>query len=157
MNASTNPEPVGTREALTRRRFEHLSLLLLPLLYGLLFLAGALLYLFPPRRKKLPPKEIGSVGEYLRGKVEFVDFHGRKVWVLADAGGKAVLAIKPRCPHLYCNVKWESHKGEFKCPCHGMRFGRDGKYLEGPTRKDLTFQPIEIREGQVVLLDDGEV
>ncbi len=39
---------------------------------------------------------------------------------------------KPRCPHMGCALKWNPQEHSWDCPCHGSRFGKDGKLLEGP-------------------------
>ncbi len=39
---------------------------------------------------------------------------------------------KPRCPHLGCALKWNEHEHSWDCPCHGSRFDKDGKVIEGP-------------------------
>ena len=38
----------------------------------------------------------------------------------------------PRCPHLGCALKWNPQEHSWDCPCHGSRFDRDGKLLNGP-------------------------
>ncbi|MBO5227672.1 MAG: FAD-dependent oxidoreductase [Lachnospiraceae bacterium] len=43
---------------------------------------------------------------------------------------------KPRCPHLGCALKWNSHERTWDCPCHGSRFTKDGKLIDNPATKD---------------------
>ena len=38
----------------------------------------------------------------------------------------------PRCPHLGCALKYNKDEHSWDCPCHGSRFGEDGKLLDGP-------------------------
>lgn len=38
----------------------------------------------------------------------------------------------PRCPHLGCALKWNKAEHSWDCPCHGSRFDKGGKVLEGP-------------------------
>lgn len=41
------------------------------------------------------------------------------------------------CTHLGCKTKWNTAEGTVDCPCHGSRFGRDGRAIYGPASKDI--------------------
>ena len=43
----------------------------------------------------------------------------------------------PRCTHLGCALKWNSHEHTWDCACHGSRFAKDGKVIENPAKKNL--------------------
>ena len=43
----------------------------------------------------------------------------------------------PRCPHLGCALKWNQQEHSWDCPCHGSRFGEDGKRIDNPATGDL--------------------
>jgi glycine/D-amino acid oxidase-like deaminating enzyme/nitrite reductase/ring-hydroxylating ferredoxin subunit len=47
-----------------------------------------------------------------------------------DAG--AVHAVSAVCTHLGCVVRFNAAEQSWDCPCHGSRFDRDGRVLEGP-------------------------
>ena len=47
----------------------------------------------------------------------------------------------PRCPHMGCALKYNPREGSWDCPCHGSRFGTDGKLLDGPATADLQRAP----------------
>ncbi len=60
---------------------------------------------------------------------------------LAANGAQALLGWvnpkKPRCPHLGCALQWNPAEHSWDCPCHGSRFGQDGRLLDGPATGDL--------------------
>jgi Rieske Fe-S protein len=41
------------------------------------------------------------------------------------------------CPHLGCVVHWNSAEHSWDCPCHGSRYNRFGKVINGPSIKNL--------------------
>lgn len=42
-----------------------------------------------------------------------------------------------RCPHMGCALKWNASEHTWDCPCHGSRFGMDGRLLENPSMGGL--------------------
>ena len=59
-------------------------------------------------------------------------------------------ALSLVCTHLGCSV--ESDTQGFACPCHGSRFGADGKVTHGPAVKPLTSLRIEMTEDNKLIL-----
>ena len=54
-----------------------------------------------------------------------------------SAAANLLTPTTPRCPHLGCALKWNPREHSWDCPCHGSRFTRDGKLLDGPATGDL--------------------
>ena len=45
------------------------------------------------------------------------------------------IALSSTCPHLGCQVHWESQNDRFFCPCHNGAFDPSGAPIEGPPKE----------------------
>ncbi len=88
---------------------------------------------------------------------------GRSLFFTSPSGEKIVItcngksgkeddfiAFSTTCPHLGCQVHWESQKKRFFCPCHNGAFNAQGKGTEGPPAKagqSLIQYPLKIKGG----------
>lgn len=46
----------------------------------------------------------------------------------------------PRCPHMGCALKYNAAEHSWDCPCHGSRFGEDGRLIDNPAADDKRMQ-----------------
>jgi Rieske Fe-S protein len=60
-----------------------------------------------------------------------------KIAVYCDDAGK-LHEISAVCPHLGGIVAWNHSEKTWDCPCHGSRFDRYGKVVNGPSISDLS-------------------
>ena len=60
-----------------------------------------------------------------------------KVAVYRDARGQ-LHEFTAVCNHLGCIVHWNQAEKTWDCPCHGSRFDKLGKVINGPANKDLS-------------------
>lgn len=91
--------------------------------------------------------KVGPPGEFPVGD-EPVRVSGQNLFILRDESGFA--AVSAVCTHLGCVV---APTGEgFECPCHGSRFGPDGRVTQGPAPSPLTWFALSLApDGQVVV------
>jgi len=71
------------------------------------------------------------------------------VWVHHQVDG-CFTAVWRVCTHGACDVE-PSARAEWTCPCHGSRFGVDGRVLQGPATRPLRAFTI-VRSGDALLL-----
>ena len=45
--------------------------------------------------------------------------------------------VDAECPHMGCQLHWNSAERSWDCPCHGSRFAPDGEVLHGPATTRL--------------------
>ena len=49
---------------------------------------------------------------------------------------KGALHREHRCTHMGCMLTWNPEEKSWDCPCHGSRFGADGKVIDNPARRE---------------------
>jgi Rieske Fe-S protein len=57
--------------------------------------------------------------------------------IYLDKEGDGYRALSATCTHLGCRVSWQPAAKQFKCPCHGGVFDRDGRVVSGPPPRPL--------------------
>ncbi len=103
----------------------------------------------PERLGANKPLEV-PLDQLAAGQAQYVDFRGQQVIVLVGADGKP-LVFSASCPHLGCNVIWDTGDGIFRCPCHGAMFNGSGQVIKGPVSAGLTSIPFEVKDGKIIV------
>ena len=135
---------------MTRRVFDTVILLFMPLLYAVGIVGGAIRFLLPLRPPLRPSRTVvGMLSEFQGGLVKPVEFNGHSVYVLME--GDRPIALDRTCTHLACSVHWD--KDRFVCPCHSGSFDRAGNVLNKPPSAALARLECIVVGENVVLLD----
>lgn len=91
--------------------------------------------------------ELGAVADFVKGapkkrRVRYTTADGyreqtkaQNVWVHWNEERLTVFSAE--CPHVGCNVIWNSDSNNYVCPCHGGRFDVEGTVLDGPPPRPL--------------------
>jgi glycine/D-amino acid oxidase-like deaminating enzyme/nitrite reductase/ring-hydroxylating ferredoxin subunit len=80
---------------------------------------------------RVAPAEEDNPESIPMGSAAIVNINGRKRGLYRDDNGNAHI-VTVKCPHLGCRLSWNPDERTWDCPCHGSRFGYDGKRIEGP-------------------------
>lgn len=78
----------------------------------------------------------GDAADLKPGEGDVVDLDGDHVAAFRDEAG-VLHALSAKCTHMGCIVSFNTAERSWDCPCHGSRFGLDGRVIEGPAVKDL--------------------
>lgn len=70
------------------------------------------------------------------GEGAIAKHQGERVAAYRTAEGE-LRVVSPVCTHMGCYVTWNPAETSWDCPCHGSRFGTDGRVLQGPAVRDL--------------------
>jgi glycine/D-amino acid oxidase-like deaminating enzyme/nitrite reductase/ring-hydroxylating ferredoxin subunit len=88
------------------------------------------------------------------GEGKLVEIDGETVAVYRNNTG-ACTTLSPVCPHLAGIVNWNNAEATWDCPCHGSRFDRFGKVLNGPAMSDLSEAQVAV--GPTTVTDEAPV
>ncbi len=83
-------------------------------------------------RLKSAPKDF----DVQNGEGKIVSYKGKKYGAYKDDEGELFI-VDATCPHLKCILSFNHEQKTYDCPCHGSRFTYKGKYIDGPSIKDL--------------------
>jgi glycine/D-amino acid oxidase-like deaminating enzyme/nitrite reductase/ring-hydroxylating ferredoxin subunit len=82
------------------------------------------------------PGDVGSAEEIARDSGA-VFRRGLKVIAGYRDEHGALHELSAACNHLGCMVHWNAAEKSWDCPCHGSRFDKYGKVINGPANRDL--------------------
>jgi glycine/D-amino acid oxidase-like deaminating enzyme/nitrite reductase/ring-hydroxylating ferredoxin subunit len=119
-----NPNRLNARRAAARRLIQENALA------GLRFVGDRL---SKPGQRPIDDLAAGEGG--------IVHHDGGKLAGYRGEDGR-LIAVSPTCSHLGCQVNWNRAERSWDCPCHGSRFGVDGRVLQGPAVHPLERKPI---------------
>ena len=85
------------------------------------------------RAFQLPEKSIRELGTECG---QLVEFEGKRRGAYRKETGELFL-VNPRCPHMGCQLAWNSQEKTWDCPCHGSRFDYRGNLLDGPAQEGI--------------------
>jgi cytochrome b6-f complex iron-sulfur subunit len=75
----------------------------------------------------------------------------QKVYIVRGKEGY-FYAVSAVCTHLGCITNWKTELGIIACPCHGSKFTKEGKVIEGPAPKPLPRFAMALDEqGQLIV------
>lgn len=87
-------------------------------------------------RNRIATGEVKSADEIPAGEGRVMRVRGHMLAVYRDDTNN-VHVRSAVCTHLGCFVKWNTAEKSWDCPCHGSRFGVDGKVINGPATREL--------------------
>jgi glycine/D-amino acid oxidase-like deaminating enzyme/nitrite reductase/ring-hydroxylating ferredoxin subunit len=83
-----------------------------------------------------------KISEVQPGEGKLVEADGQKLAVYCNEDG-AFTVLDAVCPHMKCIVHWNMAEQTWDCPCHGSRFSKEGRCLEGPAIADLAKKSLD--------------
>lgn len=84
----------------------------------------------------LTGSDVSSLDEIARGSGAVIRRGLSKAAVYRDEQGTCH-ECSAVCPHLGCIVGWNDVEKTWDCPCHGSRFDRQGRVINGPANHNL--------------------
>lgn len=95
--------------------------------------------------------DLASIG--VGASIDYTAPAGQRVVItrLSQTGEAAdFVALSSVCPHLGCQVHWESPNDRFFCPCHNGAFDARGNPIAGPpfdANQPLPQYPLKVENG----------
>ncbi len=87
--------------------------------------------------------DVDSFNEIPAGEGAIVSSGLKKMAVYRDTDNE-LHVFNAACTHLGCVVQWNADEKTFDCPCHGSRYTKEGKVINGPAVEGL--EKIDIAE-----------
>ena len=77
--------------------------------------------------------------KYYPKNVIFTKRNGKNVAIYIDKYNKEHIVYNT-CPHFKCSLVFNEVEKTWDCPCHSSRFTIDGKCINGPSNKDISYK-----------------
>ena len=113
----------------------------------LLITSGGLLLRYLVPRSPEKRRELVRVGGEAIPMNGALVYRQERVLLMRNSGGVSALSLV--CTHLGCTVMVTD--GDISCPCHGSRFDRQGRVLQGPATAPLRRLVLEERNGVITV------
>lgn len=115
---------------------------------GVLSLKPLVQYLRSDADQPQPP--LVSYNKELEISADWQQVANTRTWVRRDNLG--IMAVLATCTHLGCEVKYQSEKGQWLCPCHGSTYDSEGRPTSGPAPKALSRMAVAIKpDGSLIV------
>lgn len=115
-------------------------------------------YLFPAHRARRAWVFVARVDEIAPGaSLGFKAPSGQRIAIARQGSSGALedfVALSSTCPHLGCQVHWETQNSRFFCPCHNGAFDATGKAVAGPPHEagqSLPRFPLRVEDGSLFI------
>jgi len=79
----------------------------------------------------------------------------QQVYIVRTSSG--FYAVSAVCTHLGCVTQWKPDANRIACPCHGSKFQRDGRKIEGPAPRPLPHYSITLTADGELLVDKLQI
>jgi cytochrome b6-f complex iron-sulfur subunit len=66
-------------------------------------------------------------------------------------------AISAVCTHLGCIANWKPEDDIIACPCHGSKFDKEGRVIDGPAPRPLQRFAMMVDEQGQLIVDKGVI
>jgi len=89
-------------------------------------------------------RQMSSPPEVALSKIEpshaaVVSSRGKRAGAYRDTDGNVHL-VSLKCPHLGCELAWNSADLTWDCPCHGSRFSYTGECVSNPANTSIRLE-----------------
>ena len=147
-----NPEPPGSEQIQTGRRWVNLLL-------GSGIVASVASFLYPAIRYIIPTEVAEStsrsvvaakVGEIKRNSGKIFKFGSKPALLVhtADDEWKAFTAV---CTHLNCTVQYREDLHQIWCACHNGTFDLQGRNVSGPPPRPLDTFEVHVQGEDIIV------
>jgi cytochrome b6-f complex iron-sulfur subunit len=153
-SANSERKPPDQKAGISRRDF------LNEITMGALGVAGfggtAVIYQYFSPNVLFEPATTFRAGNPDLFPIDSVSFlQDQQVYIVRTSSG--FYAVSAVCTHLGCVTQWKPDVNRIACPCHGSKFQRDGKKIEGPAPRPLPHYSITLTADGELLVDKLQV